>query len=79
MDDLATEEVELLAVPIEEQVAYFKLSGSGGSLEEHLAYLREHCGEEVTPEQLDKGIKLYDELVKYADENGGTKRKCATV
>lgn len=75
MDDLATEEVELLAVPIEEQIAFFKLSGSGGDLDEHLAYLRKHCGEEVTSEQLDKGIKLYDQFVKYAEENGGSKKK----
>ncbi len=80
MDDLATEQTELFDVPIEEQIAFFKLSGSGGDLNEHITYLKEFCSEEVTPDQLNNGLKLYEELVKYAEENGITqKRMCECI
>lgn len=75
MDDLATEQTELLDVPIETRIAFFKLSGSGGDLNEYINYLREDCGEEITEEQVGRGLELYEKLSVTAVD----KRMCDCI
>lgn len=79
MDDLATEQVDLLSVPLEEQLAFFRLSGSGGNVEKYIDELRKYSGLEITDEQMAKANALYDELVAFASDNGITKKMCDCI
>ena len=79
MYDLSMEQTEFLGVPVKEQIAYFKLSGSGGDLQRHIDYSRNHCDAGVSQEQLTKGFELYRDLLEYIQENTNSEKMCECI
>ena len=75
MNDLATEQVDLLEVPIDIQLAFYKLANPDDDLEEHINYLKEHCACVLTEEQREYSMKIYDELINSLERNGVTEKK----
>lgn len=75
MEDLASEQTELLDVPIELQLAFYKLVNADDDLEEYVAYLKDHCSYLITVEQRTKSIEIYNELVKTLEKNGVKEKK----
>ncbi|WP_444912248.1 hypothetical protein [Microbulbifer sp. PAAF003] len=77
MDDLGTEHTEDLGPQMYEQLAFIQLSGQDPL--EHVEYCREYLNMNITQEEIDKGVNLYNELHDHMEVNSIQKESCNCI